>query len=330
MNTAKLQTLPAPPNLIKALLAGFDCVGSHLSLALFTVVLDAVLWFGPRVQLTALVEQTFDRLGTVLGSQAGETADALQFSRDLWLQFASNYNLLDTLRSYPIGIPSLVASRVVLANPLNAGEPWQLSSFLVFIVAWVLLTLLGLLAATFYFSVVGQAALAKKINLSQVIRELPGNTLQFFYLALAWLVILLIVSVPFGCLLTFLLASGMGVSQVMVLIYAGVLIWLSLPLLFVPLIIVVEHAKIQDALRQSARLVRATLPTTSLFILVAVLISQGLKILWNIPEDGSWLLLVGIAGHAFITASLLAAGFIYYHDARRWMAEVMQRAKQTV
>ena len=35
--------------------------------------------------------------------------------------------------------------------------------------------------------------------------------------------------------------------------------------------------------------------------------------------------LVGIAGHAFVTTGLLAASFVYYRDAMRWVQEFLQR-----
>jgi hypothetical protein len=68
-----------------------------------------------------------------------------------------------------------------------------------------------------------------------------------------------------------------------------------------------------------------TLPSTGLFLLVALLISQGLDTLWRAPGETSWLTMVGVAGHAFITTSLLAASFVYYQDANRWIQQMFER-----
>jgi hypothetical protein len=73
-----------------------------------------------------------------------------------------------------------------------------------------------------------------------------------------------------------------------------------------------------------------TLPTTSLLLLVILVISEGLDVLWGVPLSTSWLTLVGIAGHAFISSSLLAATFIYYRDADLWVQQVLQQAKLSV
>jgi hypothetical protein len=70
-----------------------------------------------------------------------------------------------------------------------------------------------------------------------------------------------------------------------------------------------------------------TLPTTSLLFLIILILSQGLDILWNIPEDQSWFLLIGVGGHAFVATSLLAASFIYYRDAVSWLHSLVHRTK---
>jgi hypothetical protein len=64
----------------------------------------------------------------------------------------------------------------------------------------------------------------------------------------------------------------------------------------------------------SLQMTRFSLPNSSLFVLTVLFISIGLNYLWRIPEPDSWMLLVGIFGHAFITTALLAASFIYYRD----------------
>jgi len=61
-----------------------------------------------------------------------------------------------------------------------------------------------------------------------------------------------------------------------------------------------------------------------------LVISEGLNILWNMPPADSWLVLVGIAGHAFISASLLAASFVYYRDALTWIQKVIQKTNLSV
>jgi hypothetical protein len=58
--------------------------------------------------------------------------------------------------------------------------------------------------------------------------------------------------------------------------------------------------------------------------------SYGLNFLWNIPPSGSWMTLVGIAGHAFVTTALLAASFVYYRDMQVWLQTVFEKLKESM
>ena len=81
----------------------------------------------------------------------------------------------------------------------------------------------------------------------------------------------------------------------------------------------------------SLRMVRFTLPNTGLFLLVFVIINTGMNFLWNTPSENSWWMLVGIAGHAFVSTALLAASFIYYRDINAWLTAVLdQLQKRTI
>jgi hypothetical protein len=73
---------------------------------------------------------------------------------------------------------------------------------------------------------------------------------------------------------------------------------------------------------------RFTLPTSGMFVLCVFLLSIGLNYLWDVPPDDSWMKLVGIGGHAFITTALLAASFVYYRDMNVWLQTVFERLQQ--
>ena len=119
--------------------------------------------------------------------------------------------------------------------------------------------------------------------------------------------------------------GGISIGQVGLLFLLGVLVWLGFPLIFTPHGIFAYHDNVLTALRKSIRLTRLTLPGTSLLFLVALVIGEGLNILWRIPAEDSWLTLVGIAGHAFITTGLLTATFVYYREADRWVQQMVEK-----
>jgi hypothetical protein len=51
-------------------------------------------------------------------------------------------------------------------------------------------------------------------------------------------------------------------------------------------------------------------------------VTAGLDYLWSLPAEDSWMLLVGIAGHAVVTSGLLASTFVYYQDRYRYWREL--------
>jgi hypothetical protein len=55
MNRENQLTLPPAPNLIGAIRSGFDATANHMLLILFPIILDLILWVGPRLRLTELI-----------------------------------------------------------------------------------------------------------------------------------------------------------------------------------------------------------------------------------------------------------------------------------
>ncbi len=56
--------------------------------------------------------------------------------------------------------------------------------------------------------------------------------------------------------------------------------------------------------------------------MLAILVNQGLNIVWQVPPENSWLMMISIIGHAFVTTGMLAASFVYYQDMIRWFEEL--------
>src|SRR5512139_2918567 len=107
MNAADSKVLPAPPNLIRSLLAGFDAIANHIGLILFAIGLDMVLWFGPQLRLTQLGRAYLD--WTMQAAQASSTqlADALRTNLQAFQEIIAHFNLISILHTFPIGLASL-------------------------------------------------------------------------------------------------------------------------------------------------------------------------------------------------------------------------------
>jgi hypothetical protein len=327
MNSHRTQTLSAPPSLIASLKAGFDAITNHIALILFPIGLDLLLWFGPHFKLSRLVE-ALERQAELLFNGQDPTFDQLlQANRELWALAAERINLLAALRSYPVGIPSLMASILPVSNPVGAPPVLEVASALGVGIIWIVATLIGLAVGALYFGVVAQAALTNQINWREVWRDWPKASLQVILLALFWTGLLIAVSIPGSCVISLAALGGLTLAQCALLLYLGVLLWIFFPLVFSPHGIFVSGQKMFHSVKTAVVLTRYTLPNTSLFLLAVILLSKGLDMLWQVPGETSWLALVGVAGHAFVTTGLLAASFIYYRDANRWVQQMVERMR---
>jgi hypothetical protein len=246
-------------------------------------------------------------------------------NREAFLEAIARFNLFGLLRSLPLGVPSLMASRLPAGNPLQSLQSFELSSFGGVLVIALGLTLLGLVVAALYFGLVSQAAITGKVAFSETIQEWPAAAGQTLLLALFLLAILAAISLPLFCVLPFLMFGGGSLGRLMLFMYAGVMIWLLFPILYSPFGIFLHQDKMWTSLMRGIRLARTTLPYSVLFALAGLVLSQGLDMLWSIPEDTSWLSVVGVIGHAFISSGILAAAFIFYRDAEIFLHKKQQQ-----
>jgi hypothetical protein len=323
MKTRDSLALPPSPNLISALRAGFDSITNHVVLISFPVVLDLLLWLGPRLRLTQLIKSFVHQLVSLYSLQDPGSADMLREGQEIWNLVAEQFNLLGALRAYPVGIPSLMVSRFPQLTPIGQPVLWEIQSVGVVLLAWALITVVGLLAGTYYFVVVCQAALMGQVNWRQALHQWPGAALQVFFLALLWAGLLVAASIPGSFVVTLVALGGFTLGQCILILFVGFLIWLMLPLLFSTHGIFVNQHNMFASLKASVVLTQRTMPTTFLFFMIVMLLSKGLDLLWLAPPETSWMTLVGVVGHAFITTGLLASSFIYYHDAYHWVRSVL-------
>ncbi|MGB3703672.1 MAG: hypothetical protein WA997_20610 [Anaerolineales bacterium] len=325
MNRDSQLTLPPAPNLIGAIRSGFDAITNHIWLILFPIILDLFLWIGPRIKLTSLINNTSEELFRVSASQDPSLVELLGPMQEIWAEFAEQFNMLVLLRSYPVGITSLVVAKSAATSPVaDLVESWEIGSLWGVLLAFVVISLIGIAGGTLFFLVVAQAAVIGDISWKQAFSEWLWSSLQMFFLAVLWTVIFLVITIPGSFLLSLVILSGVSYGQCALLVFAGAVFWLILPLVFSPHGIVLNQNSFFESVKISANLARKTLPSTVLFVLAVFLLSKGLDILWSYPKPTSWFLLVGILGHALVTTGLLAASFVYYRDALRWMEEMVK------
>jgi hypothetical protein len=263
-----------------------------------------------------------------LASDTPGQADILKMNKDALLALGERFNLLSLLRTYPVGIPSLMVSRSPLEIPGGFPAVINIASPAAAFGLWLVLGLIGLTAGTLYFALIAQAVLYDGFDWRFSLASWPWASLQVVFLALFFIALFLGISIPFSCMLTLMLMSGLGQGQLPMLLLGGIFGWLLLPLVFSPHGIFVHRKTMWSSLWDSIRITRMTLPATGLFLLLALVISEGFDMLWVVPAENSWWTIVGVFGHAFITSGLLAASFAYYNDAHRWVQALLQKARR--
>ena len=327
MNRTESQVMPSPPNMIASLRAGFDAVANQIVIIIIPIAIDLLLWLGPHLQVKTLANEIIDRMAASSQMNSIQAGDLLTASMEIMRTAASHFNLLSLLRTIPVGIPSLMASRLPIEIPKGSPVFVDLTNPIVVISLAVGLILVGIIAGSFYYNLIVQVTLTSKIGLKKVVENWIWTSLQILSLALAILFLFIIITVPSSCVISTIALFGIPLGQFAIFLYIGVILWLAFPLLFSTHGIFVNHNNALVSVQRSMVMTRMTLPATSLFLISILAISEGLNILWRVPPENSWLTLIGVGGHAFITSSLLAASIIYYRDADKWTQETLRLFK---
>lgn len=323
MNARTPETTSARPQLIGSLRRGFDTVASHIGLILLPVLLDLFLWLGPHYGIKSVAAAIQNNL-TALISADSQFTDLVRTNQQIWQMIGERFNLAILMRSFPVGLPSLMAGRVPVETPFGQALYYQITSTGETLLWMLAFSLAGLALGSQYFSSVARIVARGSANVKY---PNPGRSiLQVILLTTALVAILGVLTIPAFILLSILALVNPAITQIGLLIYMVFILWILLPLFFAPHGIFLFSQNALSSMLTSMRLVRFILPVVSMFIMVIILLSQGLDILWESPALTSWFSLVGIAGHAFITTSLVAASFVFYQDSIQWVQEVLQRS----
>jgi hypothetical protein len=142
-----------PLGVIGSLAAGFEMIGRNLSLITLPVLLDLLLWLGPRISVAPLLEQL---VAFMLSrpSPDPETARQVVQVTQLVGQFGERSNLFSLLSAFPLlNVPSLLAQRSPGGvSPLGTAHV-LLTSNVLMVMAWaIVLVPIGLVLGFVYLN----------------------------------------------------------------------------------------------------------------------------------------------------------------------------------
>jgi hypothetical protein len=318
------QTLPPPPGIFASLRSGFDTIAAHVTVILFPLILDVLLWLGPRLSMERIIQPGLKQFG-VLAATAGLKPEDIHNTLDMSGKFFQAFNLLGIVRTFPIGVFSLMSGIMPTQTPWGMPSMLEVGSALQVLGLAFLLTIVGWILGGLYFLWVAVLAIPGS---SPEVRPSAGRAIvQTILYALIWSIFFWVVGLPVMLLLDALFMINAVLGEGVLLLLGFLSIWLVVPVFFSPHGIFARRQNALASILSGFQLTRFTLPSSSLFVLTVFLLGVGLNFLWSKPADNSWLVLVGIFGHAFITTALLASSFVYYHNMTAWLQVALARLR---
>ena len=297
-------------------------VASHVTAILLPLLLNLFLWLGPRLRINALFDSVKDNM-ILIWQTGGVSAADIQRLMDGYNRTVPMINLFWLLRTIPIGISSLLFPETASQTPLGDSAILQVSAVSLF--GWMfLLTLIGWVGGGLYFRSVSWLITTDKedqpISVSRAI-------IQTILISLFWGILTMVIAVPIFLVLAVVLQFSPFVANLLVLFVSLASMWVIVPLFFWPHGVFVRKQNVITSIISSVQMARFTLPTSSMFVLAVFLLSFGLNFLWSIPPKNSWMTIIGILGHSFVTTALLAGSFIYYRDMNIWLQSVIEKLR---
>jgi hypothetical protein len=321
MEVTKLENLPPPPGIINSIKAGFDKIASHITAILLPLLLNLFLWLGPRLRM----EDLFNSIkNDVVGiwQRGGVPVQDIQQVLDWYERTIPNINLFWLLRTLPIGISSLLLPKDTLSTPL--GDPAILQVSPLSFPGWILfLTLIGWTGGALYFRSVAWIVVPGDEERVRAFHAVAQTVLVSILCG----ILLMVIGIPLFVVLLLVVRLNAFLANLFVLFISLASVWVIVPLFFWPHGVFVKKQNVVTSILSSIQLTRFTLPTSSFFVLTVFLLAYGLNFLWRIPAEDSWMTLLGIFGHSFVTTALLAASFIYYRDMSAWLKEVLEKLR---
>jgi hypothetical protein len=309
------------PKIFAAFKAGYETVSKHLYLVLFPIILDLFLLFGFRITIFELMQDTIQRF-ILPPSTSADMVASWEVLKTQSLEFFRYFSLTSFLRSFPVGIPSLFSVAAFERNPMGEFQFIHLREpgviFLVILVA----SLIGLFFAYLLFRLAARATAIQSVPAESILE--PRSLVSWLLIPIVTIILTFLVVLPAIIMISLIGALLPIFTSIGYFFLTVAIITLILPVFFTPHLIVTEKLTLPQALLTSFRTVRLTNAKTTNFLFLAILVSYLTNMLWRIPSEESWMLMVGIFGHALISIVVLAASFHYVIDARKSVREFLE------
>jgi hypothetical protein len=311
------------PNVIQALLSGFNVIANKPYLILLPVLLDLFLWFGPGWRIDGYFKPILQSMSDIPGLTGADYAEAIQALQTFWHDILSQFNLAVSLSTLPIGVPSLMTGESAFINPLGQPLVFELQTNFQIIGLWLVFLVIGFSLGNLYFQNISNQVLPSPKK--PTAKSFLWSFLQIVLMPIFLLIVLVIIGIPAILMLTFINMLSPTFMEFVLFLLAIVLLWVIMPLAFTPHSIYLYKQNLITAMMTSISVVKVSMGQTTWFIMASFVLVRGLNYLWKAPTADSWFLLIGILGHAFIVSAVIAASFYYFVDATKFTQTLVNR-----
>jgi len=318
----------AVPGIVDTLSDGFSIVTRKLWLIAIPAVLDLCYWLGPRLSIAPLIR----RLATLLTFPAGSRQVQTPGIGDviaLMEQLGSSYNLLSTLSSGILGIPSIIVTDGSNVDILGAPRVFEIQNYYALAGLVLLLGLLGVLIGCIYLKLIAQQVLDDRLDVRRLLRTIWVYWLRVTVIVVMLVVIAAVVALPLSIVLTLTALLSQNIASLLMGLFWAILLWVSLYFFFVPKAILLSDAGVWESLWLSFKLVRLNFWPTVGLLAVTYVVSTGFSLIWESVAGTPWLDFAVILGNAYIGTGLVTAAFIFYRDRYTTRLESLKETRST-
>ncbi len=288
-----------------------------MELILIPVVLDLLLWLGPRVNVATLFDE-FARAYSELANAEGVTPEIAQMVDQLSAsirEMGQGTNLLNGLVSGALlHVPSLP---VVGASWLPQGSV-DITTMGEAVIWWLVFSLLGLLIGVIYLTTlarrlpIGSVAGARA---GQVVMSVLRHWLQVIGFVIIVALALLILYLPISFVVGLLMLASPAFGSAVAALAGAITLIVFFYLYFVTAALIMDNVPLNVAITRSVRLVQENFWSTLGFVLLSSLIGLGITLLLvQFANTAWWSALLAVVVNAYIGTGLTMALLVFYRS----------------
>jgi hypothetical protein len=303
---------------IDTLSAGFQLVNRAPGLLLIPVLLDLLLWLGPKLSIASLAERalgrvlpTVEQLGQGAGPSAADQLGQLDQQVSLIREGAQAFNLLSLL-----AFSGWTIRTAVPPERSGAAGVIEISTVSILAAMALALALAGIALGCFWLGALAQHVRDGRLDLGALLSAAPRYWLAIlgFLLLAAVAAVALMVPLTMAAVVVQIVAPSSGASVgAQFLFWVAALVAIIFLTFLIDAIVVSEVGPLRAALN-SIRVVSSNFWPSLGFIIITWVIMSGMGLIWGSLARAPAGQAVAILGNGYIESGLAAASMLFYRN----------------